>query len=216
MRLNDPTVTASAASRKQRKARMIEMSESMEPTVAPGDLDALLAGPEPDYDADPTPPEDDMAADRLLRHYRSKLAELAKWEALAAERQDEIELWIGSVRERIGKQTKNLQARLQMLHASRTAPDGRPPRLISLPAGNLVARKLPDRLDIDPEVFVPWATKEDPGLLSSPPAWKPKPVVAAVEKWLKKRGTNAGPPPGVRVVSGTDSFTVVPLLPDSA
>lgn len=113
------------------------------------DLDEFLAGPDPDFDADPEPPQDADEADRRLRRLAKVRAEIAQVEEDAAREFDRINEWAERRYQVLHGRARWLQAGLEMWHRAVLADD--PSRkTISLPCGTLKSRAQQPEWVFDP------------------------------------------------------------------
>ena len=141
---------------------------------------------------DPTLP------DRMIRAIARERRKVAHAEAVVAAEKDRLDAWLE--RRRAVHDTSFLEAALAGYHEARLA---REPKLktIHLPSGDLVARKQPDRWDIDDDAFLAWASEHHPDLIRVRP---PEVDRAAVKKALTVHDDG-------RVIDG-QSGEVVPAI----
>ncbi len=155
----------------------------------------------------------DRAA-RAVRRRADADKALAEAEDLYRTERERLDLWIEGERRRHGNRTRFLDACLQVFHRARLAEDPNGAKTIRLPYGELVARKAPDRVEVDETVFVPWAEKHDPGLLNPPkPRTPAKAEIKAQVGDIMADGTVVNRDtgeflPGVTWVDGETRFTV--------
>lgn len=186
------------------------------------DLDEYLAGPDPDYDTDPEPPQDADEADRRLRRLAKVRAEMAQIGDHAQAQIERINEWHARRVEVLANRERWLAEGLEMWHRAVLADD--PTRkTISLPCGTLKSRVQQPVWDFDDETFIAWALEQDYAtpLVRVP---EPKPAVdkAAAKKALitQIEGAAPGEPrpavtpegevvPGVTVTVRPPSFSVV-------
>lgn len=173
------------------------------------DINALMAGPEPDYETDPTPePAADIAkANALLRTLGARQRELAAWEEMYDAERQKLDEWIASRRERVGGRIAWLETWLANWHRAQLGEHGNGPKTISLPSGTLAARAQQPEFRFDPEAFIPWAEANAPELLRHKPAPAPEIDKAAAKKHLAATGEAM---PGVEVVERGPRFTATP------
>lgn len=113
---------------------------------------------------------------RKVDQHRRRFTEAVQ--AAAAERA-RIDQWLEGERQRFATSTIHLEALLRRYHADQLTEDPKR-KTIRTPAGDLVARKGPDRVEVDETVFVPWAETNAPDLLNPP---KPRtPAKAAIKQ----------------------------------
>lgn len=185
------------------------------------DLDEYLAGPDPDYDTDPEPPQDADQADKRLRRLAKIRAAIARDEQHAASQIEQIGAWLDARLSVHRKAERWEQEGLEMWHRAVLAED--PSRkTISLPCGTLKSRVQQPVWEFDDEAFIAWALDQNrhPELVRIP---EPKPAVdkAAAKKALHLPPLTAGEScvpidedtgemvPGVTVTVRPPSFTVV-------
>lgn len=186
------------------------------------DLDEYLAGPDPDYDTDPEPPQDADEANRRLRRLARIRADIAQVEETAARQIEQVNAWAERRYEVLHNRARWEQDGLEMWHRAVLADD--PSRkTISLPCGTLKSRVQQPVWDFDDETFIAWALEQDYAtpLVRVP---EPKPAVdkAAAKKALitQIEGAAPGEPrpavtpegevvPGVTVTVRPPSFSVV-------
>jgi hypothetical protein len=171
------------------------------------DLDGLLSGPEPDYDAEPEPPADADRADQMLRQLARLQRERDDALELAAAERARIDLWLSATTERITKRQAWYRQSLEQYHRAVLAHD--PQRTtIRLPFGSLVARaQQPEWAYEDEAAFIAWATESYPTLLRQPDPPAPAPDKVAVKKALEVPGRHA---PGAQVQPVTLDGELVP------
>jgi Bacteriophage Mu Gam like protein len=136
-------------------------------------IDEVL-GVDPDWDSEPVPPPDEVAADRLLyrwmRERSNRVVTAALYDrqiaSLTAARDDHL----AAIDDRIDWLTTTLN----LWHAARLTEDPHR-KTIRLPHGTLSSRRVNDTYDFDPAVFVPWAVEHCPQAVRLPPA--PPPTV---------------------------------------
>lgn len=138
-------------------------------------------GNTPERDAEAAAFEiDDLAkatwAVRKIAQHRARLAEAQQ---VADAERARINDWLEDERRRCEQGTVHLEGLLYRYHEGQLVEDPKR-KTIKTPAGDLVARKSPDSIDVDDAVFVPWAEANAPGLLNPPKA--PTPAKAAIKK----------------------------------
>jgi len=181
------------------------------------DLDEFLAGPAPDFDADPEPPQDADEADRRLRRLAKVRAEMAQIGEHARAQIARIDEWHARRVEVLAGRERWLVEGLEMWHRAVLADDpGR--KSISLPCGTLKSRVRQPEWVFDDEVFIAWASEHAPSLVRVP---EPKPAVDrnAAKKALLTVEVGEGAHsilteegevvPGVTVTGRPPSFSVV-------
>lgn len=109
-----------------------------------------------------------------IRQHRRKLAEA---EATAADWRARIDEFLADARARCANDTGHLEDLLRIYH-QRCVDDDNPgwttwddvkhSKTVRTPAGDLVAKKTTDTVDVDAAVFVPWAIDHAPDLLNPP------------------------------------------------
>lgn len=191
------------------------------------DLDEYMAGPDPDYDQAPEPPQGADDIDQRLRRLARIRADIAEVDAHVAATVARAQMWAksrldgddpdsqyGGLR---GRERWEVEG-LEMWHRAVLADD--PSRkTISLPCGTLKSRVQQPEWVFDDEVFIAWAAEHAPELVRIP---EPKPQVdkTAAKKALipATSGDCAEAPavteggevvPGVTVTVRGPSFTVV-------
>lgn len=155
----------------------------------------------------------DRAARAVRRRYDADQA-LAEQEALYKAERERLDLWIEGERRRHGNRVRFLDACLEVFHRGRLAEDPKGAKTIRFPFGDLVARKTPDRVEVDEAVFVPWAETHAPGMLNPPkPRTPAKAEIKAAVGDIMADGTvvNADTGefiPGVTFIDGQVRYTV--------
>lgn len=178
------------------------------------DLDEFLAGPEPDFDTEPTAPVDMDQAERFLRHWRRLQADADRATEVANTQRARIDLWLSAELDRVGRQQRWFEQSLFGLHSAilRATPKA---KTLHLPSGSLRARaQQPEWAYDDEEAFVAWAVEHRPELAPDPVP-PPLPARKPAKAEAKKRLTLADPKarPGMSVgVIDPDSGEVVPGL----
>lgn len=177
------------------------------------DLDEFLAGPEPDWEADPEPAQDMAQADRWLRHLAHLDHEDERDGAFAAHEMDRIGAWLADRKAPRAKRRAWLQRSLeQWWRAEQGGPKA--PKSTTLPGGKVSMRKQPAVWSIDPDQFVVWARTSAPELLHQRPAPDPTPDRDAIKRAARVVdgiALIAGEiVPGVSVEDREDAVTIVP------
>ena len=176
------------------------------------DLAEFLAGPDPDYDADPEPPQDADEANRRLRRLARIRADIAQVEETAARQIDQINAWAERRYEVLHGRARWEQEGLEMWHRAVLADD--PSRkTISLPCGTLKSRVQQPEWVFDDEVFLPWAEVHAPELVkvqvrSSIDRNAAKHAIVVLDDGRYITGTGEVVP-GVTVTVRPPSFSVV-------
>ena len=179
------------------------------------DLDEYLAGPDPDYDVDPEPPQDADEANTRLRRLARIRADIAQVEETAARQIEQVNAWAERRYEVLHNRARWEQDGLEMWHRAVLADD--PSRkTISLPCGTLKSRVQQPVWEFDDDEFIAWAVEHAPDLVRIP---EPKPQVDrnAAKKTLIADATGLDMVvtsdgelvPGVTVTVRPPSFTVV-------
>lgn len=181
------------------------------------DLDDLLNQVENDPDSVAPDALQIVDLDRAARAVRRRAdadKALAEQEAVYKAERERLDLWIEGERRRHGHRVRFIDACLEVFHRARLAEDPTGAKTIRLPHGELVARKAPDTVRVDDDVFVPWAEKNAPDLLNPPkPRTPAKTAIRAAIGDIMADGTvvNADTGeflPGVVFVDGEVRFTV--------
>lgn len=177
------------------------------------DLDEFLAGPEPDYDQAPEPPQDADDADRRLRRLAKARAEMAQIGEHAQAQIERINEWHARRVEVLAKRALWLEEGLEMWHRAVLADD--PTRKsISLPCGTLKSRVQQPAWEFDDEVFLPWAEVHAPELVkvqvrSSVDRNAAKHAIVVLDDGRHIVSGTGEVVPGVTVTVRPPSFTVV-------
>jgi hypothetical protein len=90
---------------------------------------------------------------RKIAQHRARFDEA---QALADAEHERVDAWLRDQRHSRDKATGFLEALLRRFHEQRLDADPKA-KTIKVPAGELTARKAPDRLEVDEEPFVAWA-----------------------------------------------------------
>lgn len=183
-------------------------------------LDELLAGPEPDYDADPQEFElpDATTANRMLGAVRKIDRDLEADLAVVRAEKDRLDRWAQARYAEAQERRSWLVAVLNRYHRAILATDGKR-KTIGLPNGKLKMRGQQPSWTFDDELFQPWAQENLPGVMVTPP---PLPAVAShvlakaaltirddkgnAVKWGIT--TDGETPPGVTVNYPDDKFSL--------
>jgi hypothetical protein len=173
-------------------------------------LDAVdgprLAGPTADAPFSIDTLEMATWAVRKVARARRRFAEA---QLLADAERDRIDAWLASEEAHLEQATSFLEGHLARFHRARLDEDPKA-RTIATPAGKLVARKQPDRVEVvDEAEYFEWARRDHQDLLR---------VTVAADKAALKKATTVGPDgqamlgdevvPGVEHVPGEIRFTV--------
>lgn len=181
------------------------------------DLDEY--GDDPDFGADPTPPQNAEQASWQLRRLAKVRAQMAEIERVAQADIDRAEAWKSARLEALRKDERFWADGLEMWHRAVLSED--PSRkTISLPCGTLKSRAQQPVWEFDDETFIAWASEHAPELVRIP---EPKP---AIDRNAAKKALTPAPNvatldgqavltpegelvPGVSVSVRPPSFTVV-------
>lgn len=152
------------------------------------ELNALLSGPEPDWDSEPEAPGNDLAANGRMRALAHLERKLAADQALAHAEIARISDWLEEREAAVTKRTRWLRAALEGWMAAHLDDYGKGPRAKLLPAGKVTVTKQQPSVDIDAEVFLAWASKRRPDLVRRPAPTVPPPApdALAVRKLVSK------------------------------
>lgn len=177
------------------------------------DLAEFLAGPDPDYTADPEPPQDADEANRRLRRLARIRADIAQVEETAARQIDRINEWAERRYEVLHGRARWEQEGLEMWHRAVLADDPNR-KTISLPCGTLKSRVQQPVWVFDDEAFIAWARENAPELVRVPEPQVDKAAAKKALLALPEGGgeviTEAGEVvPGAEVTFRGPSFTVV-------
>jgi hypothetical protein len=150
---------------------------------------------------------------RKLGVYAARLAEA---EAFAQRERDNLDVWLAGERERAEQSSSFLAGLLRRYHEDRLEADPKV-RTIHLPAGDLTARKSPDRWEVDnDEDLIAWAEQSGWGEVVR--RRDPEVDRNALKRTfhVAPGGTVLAPDgevvPGVTVVEGEVSFKVKPRV----
>lgn len=159
------------------------------------DLDDHLIGDEADLAefTDDTPWDLDRV-ERLLRTRARRVRRQQQAQMLYDAEKERLDDWLGREKER--HSTDWIDQQLEAFHRARLADDPRA-KTINLPSGQLVARQGQPVWDINPDMFLPWASSHAPDLVRT----KVEVDRPAVKKALVVEGPNAISPDG-EVVPG--------------
>lgn len=91
---------------------------------------------------------------RKIAQHRARLVEA---QALYDTERARLDAWRDDQQARCDGAVEFLQALVRPFHEQRLTEDPKGARTVRLPAGELVARKAPDRLEVAPAEFVAWA-----------------------------------------------------------
>jgi hypothetical protein len=185
------------------------------------ELDEVLAGDEPDFDAEPIPPAGTEHANRMLRRLARLQREQQAAEDLANAERERINNWLAGEQLRIVKQQVWLEQSLAQFHRAVLALDPKAIK-ISLPNGELQSRKQQPVWDFDDETFLEWAEQHAPDLIRHPdPPPTPPPAIDkaaakkaltpvdvddTVERWVVAEGGEVVP--GVTVTVRDRKYTI--------
>jgi hypothetical protein len=150
-------------------------------------LQAHLAGPEPDWDADPEPAPDAAAANGRLRALAALRREMASLNAVAAAELEQIELWRRTRLAPLEDRANWLEASVAGWLKAQLPEDGSG-KTVSLPAGKVKATKQQPTIEVDAETFLAWARTHRPDLIHQAPAPPARPDQAALRAMV--RGLN--------------------------
>lgn len=155
-----------------------------------------------------------------IRRHRARLTEA---EGTWTEWRKRIDDWIDGERHRAEQATSHLEHLLRRYHEQRITEDNpdaatwadvKRSKTIRTPAGDLVARKAPDRVEVDEAVFVAWATDHAADMLTPPKPRTPdkRAIKAAVGEVMADGQVVDGVTgvflPGVTWVDGDVTYTV--------
>lgn len=186
-------------------------------------LEALLEGPEPDWDEAPEPPPNEAAADALLLRLAAVEREVARVEEIAALRFAQINDWLEQQRRTLGGRAGWIQESLGVYMKAVYARSE--VATLTLPAGELRARKDQDRWEFDDETFLAWAAESLPAAVRQKPPPPPEIDRNEAKKLLTRRDAKGRPtevgvtadyerPPGLLVVPGERRYFAVPTKGD--
>lgn len=96
------------------------------------------------------------AANWAVKKIAVHAAKVAEAEAFVQRERDRLTVWLDGERTKALESTSFLAGLLRRYHEDRLAEDPKA-KTIHLPAGDLTARKGPDRWDIDEPTFLTWA-----------------------------------------------------------
>lgn len=150
---------------------------------------------------------DEDRVNRMIRGVAWRRRRMLDAQQVAEAEHARIDAWLDEQRRR--NATDGLEAVLADYHRARLAEGG--PKTISLPAGSLKARALPERWDINPEQFLPWAAEHASALIRTHHDIDKK----AAKKTLVAVDGGAVDPasgeqvPGVTITDGGTSYVVV-------
>lgn len=164
------------------------------------DLEQFLAGDEPDFDADPTPPVDLDQAERWLRHVRRLTAELTQVVEVANAQRARIDLWESVETERLERRIAWFEQGLAAMHAAVLRDNPKGPKTLRLPSGQLKARGQQPEWEFDGPLFVAWAQRSRPALVNTPPPPAAKPDKAEAKARLRVKDPDAKPGDTVEVI----------------
>lgn len=169
------------------------------------DLDAAMAGDEPEWDSEPTPAVDLVEVDRWL----TRLARLDRVDEqtrmLAGLRRSTVDEWEAEQLARTAVQRDWLVASLRGFHQAVLADDEKR-KTITLPSGVLKARAQQPVWSFDDDRFLAWAREHRPELVRVPVA-SPAPDRAEARKVLQVVDGRVIDPTTGQVVDGV---TVTP------
>lgn len=161
------------------------------------ELDAVLLaelGPDPDWQAEPEPAVDVVQADRYLLRLHHLAAREADVRQAAQARREVIDAQEAAVLAPIESRRAHLLASLEGYMRARHADD---PKLksVALPAGKLRLRKVPDHLDVDETLFIPWAAEHAPTAVVTRVRVDRNEVKALLRQGLQLEGVTTTPKP---------------------
>lgn len=135
-------------------------------------------------------------------------AERKENEQLAQLERERIDEWERDMKARSDQEASRFTQALEAFHRAELARDDHA-KTIRLPAGTLKARKLPDKLTVDDELFVPWATITHPELLRVIPERR-EPDKPAIKKLIDDKPVDPDSGeliPGVEIETGEVRFS---------
>jgi len=148
------------------------------------DLDADLAGSEPDYNSEPLAPEHTDGVDRMLRHLRRLRRELDNVHEVAAAERQRIDEWVERHEARIQGQIDWFERSLAAWHAGLLERSPKE-KTVSFPNGTLKARAQQPEWVFDEPTFMEWAEVNAPEFVRVKPPPPPEIDKTAAKKFLK-------------------------------
>lgn len=150
-------------------------------------LDALLTGPPPDFGAEPEPPPDPHVANGRMRALAALRRKVEAEREVANVERELIDQWLMRPEAQArADRIAWLEASLTGWHALKLDDYGGGPRSTALPAGTIRAKAQQPQVDINAEVFLPWALKHRPDLVNRPAPPAARPDAAEVRKLVRK------------------------------
>lgn len=178
--------------------------------------EALLAdGPALDLDDEEASARfeitDDALAEWALRKLAAAVSEASRLRRIAQAEIDRIQLWAEDAERIVGRDASFFTSKLIDYRRTLEARDPKLPGTYKLPAGSLKrAAGRESTKVLDEQSFVTWAIDNAPDALAPP-----KPLVSTMKTWPRTEAGEIVSPdgdkvPGVQVVKGDPSYTVVP------
>jgi hypothetical protein len=141
------------------------------------DLDEFMAGPEPDWDAEPEPPTNADEVERLGRWLARIRRDIDAVLDQAESEMERIIDWRNAHCDALEGREAHVLSRLAAWHEA-VLRDDPSRKTISLPSVKLSARVQQPEWDYDADVFTAWALEHDPSLLR---------IVESVDKTAAKK-----------------------------
>lgn len=178
--------------------------------------DALLAdGPALDLDDEEASARfeitDDALAEWALRKLAAAVSEASRLRRIAQAEIDRIQLWAEDAERIVGRDASFFTSKLIDYRRTLEARDPKLPGTYKLPAGSLKRTAGRESTKVlDKPALVTWALGNAPEVLKDP-----EPLVSAMSDWQRTEAGEIVSPdgdkvPGVQVVKGDPSYTVVP------
>lgn len=135
----------------------------MQSEEARASLDEWVAPPPPPVDSGFVI-ENEAGADWAIRKIAQKRRQMAAHQELHDQEAARLNSWLAEVNGPLESDTASLEAALSDYHR-RVLADDEKRKTIKLPGGTLKSKKTPDKVEVDPDEFLPWAKKEHPELV---------------------------------------------------
>lgn len=123
--------------------------------------------------------DDDAAADWAIRKIAQKRRQVAAHQELHDQEAGRLASWLAEVNGPLESDAASLEAALGDYHR-RVLSNDEKRKTIKLPGGTLKSKKTPDKVEVDPDEFLPWAKKDHPELVRV----KEEPNKVALKKLL--------------------------------